>query len=114
MSFISSGLPDTDYRDDDADNRHHNIDKFKNHSVHQCACLSLYFPYVSPPSVLEALKSLQDVKANLFILKQVKCYRGAFSYFFYSFVAFSSAILYFYCKQLIDVSVRRGAQLGIS
>ena len=31
MSFISSGLSDTDYRDDD-DNRHYNIDKFQNHS----------------------------------------------------------------------------------
>lgn len=35
MSFISSGLPDTDYRDDDADNRHYNTDKFQNHSEHQ-------------------------------------------------------------------------------
>ena len=35
MLFISSGLPDTDYRDDDADNRHYNTDKFQNHSEHQ-------------------------------------------------------------------------------
>ena len=35
MSFISSGLPDTDYRDDDADDRHYNTGKFQNHSEHQ-------------------------------------------------------------------------------
>ncbi len=35
MSFISSSLPDTDYRDDDADDRHYNTDKFQNHSEHQ-------------------------------------------------------------------------------
>ncbi len=35
MSFISSGLPDTDHRDDDADNRHYNTDKLQNHSEHQ-------------------------------------------------------------------------------
>lgn len=35
MLFISSGLPDTDYRDDDADNRHCNTDKLQNHSEHQ-------------------------------------------------------------------------------
>ena len=35
MSFISSGLPDTDYSDDDADDRHYNTDKFQNHSEHQ-------------------------------------------------------------------------------
>ena len=35
MSFISSGLPDTDHCDDDADNRHHNTNKFQNHSEHQ-------------------------------------------------------------------------------
>jgi len=27
MSFISSGLPDTDHRDDDADHRHYNTNK---------------------------------------------------------------------------------------
>ncbi len=35
LSFISSGLPDTDHRDDDADNRHYNTDKLQNHSKHQ-------------------------------------------------------------------------------
>ena len=35
MLFISSGLPDTDYRDDDADNRRYNTDKLQNHSEHQ-------------------------------------------------------------------------------
>ncbi len=35
MFFISSGLPDTDYRDDDADDRHYNTGKFQNHSEHQ-------------------------------------------------------------------------------
>lgn len=35
MPFISSGLSDTDYRDDDADNCHYNTDKFQNHSEHQ-------------------------------------------------------------------------------
>jgi len=35
LSFISSDLPDTDYRDDDADNRHYNTDNLQNHSEHQ-------------------------------------------------------------------------------
>jgi len=35
MFFISSGLPDTDYRDDDADDRHYNTGKLQNHSEHQ-------------------------------------------------------------------------------
>ena len=35
MSFISSGLPDTDHSDNDADNRHYNTDKFQNNSEHQ-------------------------------------------------------------------------------
>ncbi len=35
MFFISSGLPDTDHRDDDADNRHYNTGKIQNHSEHQ-------------------------------------------------------------------------------
>ena len=35
MFFIFSGLPDTDYRDDDADDRHYNTDKLQNHSEHQ-------------------------------------------------------------------------------
>jgi len=35
MSFISSGLPDADYCDDDADNRHNNTDNLQNHSEHQ-------------------------------------------------------------------------------
>ncbi len=35
MSFIFPGLPDTDYSDDDADDRHYNTDKFQNHSEHQ-------------------------------------------------------------------------------
>ena len=35
MFFISSGLPDTDHRDDNADDRHYNTDKFQNHSEHQ-------------------------------------------------------------------------------
>ena len=35
MSFSFSGLPDTDYRDDDADDRHYNTGKFQNHSKHQ-------------------------------------------------------------------------------
>ena len=35
MSFISSGLPDTDHRDDDTDDSHYNTDKFQNHSEHQ-------------------------------------------------------------------------------
>lgn len=35
MSFISSGLPDTDYCDDDADDRNYNTDKFQNRSEHQ-------------------------------------------------------------------------------
>lgn len=35
MSFISSGLPDTDHRDDDAYDRHYNTGKFQNHSEHQ-------------------------------------------------------------------------------
>lgn len=35
MFFISFGLSDTDYRDNDADNRHYNTDKFQNHSEHQ-------------------------------------------------------------------------------
>ena len=35
MLFISSGLPDTDYRDNDADNRHYNTGKIQNHSEHQ-------------------------------------------------------------------------------
>lgn len=35
MFFISSVLPDTDYRDDDADDRHYNTGKFQNHSEHQ-------------------------------------------------------------------------------
>ncbi len=33
--FYFSGLPDTDYRDDDADDRHYNTDKLQNHSEHQ-------------------------------------------------------------------------------
>ena len=35
MSLISFGLPDTDYRGDDADDCHYNADKFQNHSEHQ-------------------------------------------------------------------------------
>ena len=35
MSFISSGLPDTDYSDDDADDRHYNAGKFQNHFEHR-------------------------------------------------------------------------------
>ena len=35
MSFISSGLPDTDHRGDNADDRHYNTGKFQNHSEHQ-------------------------------------------------------------------------------
>jgi len=35
MLHISFGLPNTDYRDDDADNRHTNTDKIQNHSEHQ-------------------------------------------------------------------------------
>jgi len=35
MSFISSGLPDIDRCDDDANNRHYNTDKLQNHSEHQ-------------------------------------------------------------------------------
>ena len=35
MSFIFSGLPNTDYCDDDTDHRHYNTDKFQNHSEHQ-------------------------------------------------------------------------------
>ena len=35
MSFIFSGLPDTDHSDDDADDRHYNTDKLQNHSEHQ-------------------------------------------------------------------------------
>ena len=35
MPFIFSGLPDIDYRDDDADDRHYNTDKFQNHFEHQ-------------------------------------------------------------------------------
>jgi len=35
MSIIFSGLPDTDYSDDDADNRYYNTDKLQNHSEHQ-------------------------------------------------------------------------------
>ncbi len=31
MFFAFSGLPDTDYCDDDADNRHGNTGKFQNH-----------------------------------------------------------------------------------
>ncbi len=33
--FISSGLPDTDYGDDDTDNRHHNTGDLQNHAGHQ-------------------------------------------------------------------------------
>ena len=35
MSFISSVLSDTDYRDNDTDGRHYNTGKFQNHSEHQ-------------------------------------------------------------------------------
>ena len=35
MFFIFPGLPDTDYRDDDTDDRHYNTDKLQNHSEHQ-------------------------------------------------------------------------------
>ena len=35
MSFIFSGLPDTDNRHDDTDNRHYNTDKFQDHIKHQ-------------------------------------------------------------------------------
>ena len=35
MSFISSGLSDTDHCDDDADNCHYNTDKLQNNSEHQ-------------------------------------------------------------------------------
>lgn len=35
MFFISSGLPDIDHSDDDADTRHYNTDKLQNHSKHQ-------------------------------------------------------------------------------
>ena len=35
MFLISSRLPDTDYRDDDADDCHYNTGKFQNHSEHQ-------------------------------------------------------------------------------
>ena len=35
MFFIFSGLPDTDYRNNNADDRHYNTDKFQNHSEHQ-------------------------------------------------------------------------------
>ena len=35
MSFIFSGLPDTDNRHDNTDYRHYNTDKFQNHSKHQ-------------------------------------------------------------------------------
>ena len=35
MSFILSGLPDADDRDDDADDSHDNTDKFQDHLKHQ-------------------------------------------------------------------------------
>ena len=35
MSFIFSGLSDTDDRHDDTDNRHYNTDKLQNHIQHQ-------------------------------------------------------------------------------
>ena len=35
MPFITLGLPDTDYCDDDTDDRHYNTDKFQNYVEHQ-------------------------------------------------------------------------------
>ena len=35
MSFIFSGLPDTDNRHDDTDNRYYNTDKLQNRIQHQ-------------------------------------------------------------------------------
>ncbi len=48
MSFISSGLPDTDYCDDDADDRHYNTDKFQNHFEHQWRLPSALFSICIP------------------------------------------------------------------
>ena len=48
MSFISSVLPDTDYRDDDADDRHCNTDKFQNYSEHQSYLPSALFSICIP------------------------------------------------------------------
>ena len=43
MSFTTSGLPDTDYRNDDTDDRHYNTDKFQNHIEHQwCLPFTLF------------------------------------------------------------------------
>ena len=48
MFFISSGLPDTDYRDDDTNGRHYNTDKFQNHSEHQWYLPSALFSICIP------------------------------------------------------------------
>ena len=64
MLFISSCLPDTDHRDDDADNRHYNTDKLQNHSEHRQR-----LPFTLFSIFYHSDKVLQDVTTNILYFK---------------------------------------------
>ena len=56
MSMFLIGLMDTDYCDNYTDNCYYNTNNSYDCFLHQIRDLSLYFPIVSLPEILEVLK----------------------------------------------------------
>lgn len=57
MLSFPTGLHNTDYGYDDTDDRNYNTDN-PNHCFCHLMYLSLNFPFVSPPIILEVLKTI--------------------------------------------------------
>ena len=56
MFMFLCGLHDTDHRNNDTDNCHYNTNNTDYDFQHHILYLSLYFPLVSPPKILEDLR----------------------------------------------------------
>ena len=56
MFMFICGLHDTDHCDNDTDNCHYNTNNTDYAFQHHILYLSLYFPLVSPPKILEVLR----------------------------------------------------------
>ena len=56
MFMFLCSLYDTDHCDNDTDNCHYNTNNTDYYIRHHILYLSLYFPFVPPPKILEALR----------------------------------------------------------